>query len=519
MSKWRWPGSKPWVQTTVAMMQTADWDEGGGNGILKFDDGTLWYWSGEMVHTAYQYFSWWAVINEHKPGAKAWEQIMPDYWSDVIYPSYGDEWLQTGATGELIDGVLLSDHWLVAHDGGDKSYWFSIWGDYLTNADLACYIVSKDTRTWELKILDWDNDFNLHGQPVIWGGYVWYLTRQSTVVDGSYVGNARLNRMMTDAPYTVNVVREFPWASPPLGGFTYDDYWSISPSTGLPYFFDNPFVPSTDPAVGVDDDGYLYVMNYMSSYQRNDLDVPIPASGGAGLWRLKLPYGEWELVYYHFVEPNWDYRYIGSYNLPGGAINDRWHGPLPIGIGFIQNWWHSKIGIQDGWLYWVNNTGQFTMLSSGWTGGHTFCRMRISDLKDGPVKHRPENPTFEVISMTTGGEESFYNWDDTEYWGGQYGSWGGYGWRDGINSIHAFVENMWFFDDDGSIVFVHHEYPDFYMPPGGYYPSYILSRLSPPENLPITLNLVFEGEEMKGYGHARQVPTKTKIGTIELSGE
>jgi len=497
------------MQTTVGMMQTGDWEEGGAVGIMKYDDGTLWYWNGEMTHTAYDYWPWWVVINEYVPGAKAWEQIMPDYWSDVTYGEWGaDEgYLQTGDTGELIDGTLLADHWLVAHDGGDKSYWFSIIGDAnVRTADLTVYIISKEARTWELKILlDDDANQSLHGQPVIWSGYVWYVTKASVWDSGlgAYVGNGRLYRMEMESPYTAVLIQAFPVDYP--AGYLLD----INPDTGLPVYFDSPFIGSGDPAIGVDDDGFMYFMNE-SGY-------------ATGLWRLQLPNGGWEVLYYDY---NVD-RYNGtegdagihSYNLPGRKVNDRWHGPLPIGISFRPNWWYSKIGIRDGWMYWVNDTAAMAMLSSGWTGGHTWCRMRLSDLKDGPVRHQPEDPIFEVISMTTGGEESYYNWDDTTYWGGVYKSWGGFGWRDGIDSIHAFVENMWFFDDDGSIVYVHHEYPDFYMEPGSYNPPYILSRLSPPQSLPITFNLVFEGEEMKGYGHVREVPAKTRIGTIELSGE
>ena len=325
-------------------------------------------------------------------------------------------------------------------------------------------------------------------------------------------------RQSVDAPYTSVVVAT--WSSTYVAEWS--DIYEVNPDTGIPVFFDGPFVTpvTTDPAIGVDDDGYMYFMTYQTQYMRDDLDPPIPAAHVSGLWRMNLsgPF-DWELLYYDWREPNWINARGGSYNFPDGAVNDRWHGPLPIGIGFIPNWWYSKIGVRDGWLYWVNNSGSFTMLTSGWTGGHTFCRMKLADFEDAPIRHQPEDPIFEVISMTTGAEESFYNWDDTTYWGGYYKGHGGYGWKDGIDSCHAFVENMWYFDDDGSIVFLHHEYPDFYMETGDYYPSYIMSRLSPPEALPITFNLVFEGSELKGYGHAREVPAKTKIGTIELVGE
>ena len=489
------------MQTTVGMTQTADWEEGGAAGLLKYDDGTIWCWNGEMAHPAYDHYSWWGVINERAPGSKAWEQITADYWSDIVYEGWGEEVWSNGDTGELIDGGLMADHWLVAHDGGDKSYWFNIYGDQMNWSDVHVYIISKETRTWELKVLieDSNNGGNLHGQPVIWDGYVWFLTRDFVWESPVYRGAGYLYRMMTEAPYTSVLIQTFP------DEFPTGSLLAINPETGLPVWFNSPFIGSSDPAVGVDDDGFLYFATW--------------AGEATGMWRLQLPDGEWELLYYDYNVYDGTNAGISSYNLPGRIANDRWHGPLPIGISFVPNWWYSKIGVRDGWLYWVNNTGQFTMLSSGWTGGHTFCRMRLADFEDAPIRHQPEDPIFEVISMTTGAEESFYNWDDTVYWGGSRKSHGGYGWKDGIDSCHAFVENMWYFDDDGSIVFLHHEYPDFYMETGDYYPSYIMSRLSPPEALPITFNLVFEGSELKGYGHAREVPAKTKIGTIELVGE
>jgi len=502
MAYWRWPGSKPWVQTTVGMTQTADWAEGGGAGLLKFDDGTMWCWNGEMAHPAYEYYGWWAVINELAPGSKAWEQITPDYWVDMD----GSE-LGLTESGTLIDDVMQDDHFSIAHDGGDKSFWFPTWQheNISLSGQWGVFVVSKESRTWEWKTLGYGtgNPY-LEGLPVIWNGYVWYFTRTAIWNNPVYTHQGFLNRMDMEYPYNVTVTKTWAWTT---GSSTAE---LVIDTNGMMKWFNHPFPNGgNDPATGVDDDGYFY-------WQANTPGASYLYGGATGLWRMKLPDGEWELLYYYQALTGFS---AGSYNLPGGKTNDRWHGPLPIGIGFVANWWNSSLKVRDGWLYWVNNTGAFTMLSFGWTGGHTFCRMRLSDLEDGPVLHKPEDPIFEVLSMTTGGEDSFYNWDDTEYWGGTYKGHGGYGWRDGLNSIHAFVENQWFFDDDGSIVFLHHEYPNWYMSPNDYYPPWIISRLSPPQNMPITFNLVFEGSELKGYGHAREVPAKTKIGTIELVGE
>ena len=523
MAYWRWPGSKPWVQTTVGMTQTADWEEGSAAGLLKFDDGTIWCWNSEMAHPAYDYWGYWPVINELAPGSKAWEQITPDYWNDMDtvnnLPIYG-------ASGLLIDGEqLLHDHWYVAHDGGDKSFWVSAGSVWNVDADLVCFIVSKENRSWDMKTIYIDSSSSwsqwIESLPFLYGGYLWFFTHSRTLEGSTYHFVTLLHRMDVESPYSEIIAKTWDYMQPYTVGLYPDrSQFDINPVTGRMYWFDSEFPDvDGDAGVGVDDEGYAYWMIAANQYQREDYDPPVPAAGAAGLWRMKLPDGEWELLYYWQQPKNWIRGQSWSYNLPGGGSNDRWHGPLPIGIGFVPNWWGAKLGIRDGWLYFLNNTYPFAMLSFGWTGGHTWCRIRLSDLANGPVEHDPEDPIFEVLSMTTGGEDSFYNWDDTEYWGGRYKSHGGYGWRDGLNSIHAFVENLWYFDDDGSIVYLHHEYPNWYAQPNDYYPPYIMSRLSPPQNLPITFNLVFEGSELKGYGPVREVPAKTKIGTIELSGE
>lgn len=480
----------------MGLTQTADWDESNAAGVILYDDGTLWVWNSEMAHPSqdWHFTGDTVVINELAPGAKAWEQLTPDTWSTDYY----DYCYTTavGSSGRLIEKMMMNDQWQVANDGGDITYWFPVGG--LTNdpssGDSGMMIVNKATRTWEYKLLGlymypWT-------YPVLWGGYVWFLGANGTLYNDT---TACLYRMSTVSPYPVEKVKT--WAS------DYTAKWDLDTTTNLPRFFSEAMW-SQDNAVGIDENGYFYLYGHITDY--------VDDRGMSVIRRMLLPDGEWETLYYDHNPglPDGGNAYTFTYNLPGRNNNDRWHGPLPIGLG-MRPAWYSNMKIRDGYLYWVDASTFFTMRGQGWTGGQMFQRIELSRLEGGWVEHQPENPIVEVLSMTTGAEDSFYNWDDTAYWGNQ----GGYACRDGLDSIHAYVEPNWQFDTDGSIIFLHHEYPTWWCEPQDWYPPYVLSRLSPPENVPITFQLIFEGTELKGYGHVRQVPAKTRIGTIELTGE
>lgn len=491
---YRIPGAKPWVQTTMGFTQTGDWNESNSAGVILYDDGTLWVWNNELVHPSDGgYWSGYiAGINELRPGAKAWECLTPDGWST---DSYTEEVVDSA---RLIEKNLIARRWQVANDGGDITYWFPYYYG-LENAPYDCYgsvdsvvIVNKATRTWEHKVLGYN--LNIETYPVLWDGYVWFIGADVYPTGDT---NAHLYRMSRTSPYQVEKVRT--WAS------TRSTMWDIDATTRLPKFFSEfVFGRKDENVTGIDGDGYLYFLS-------NEWDLTNDR-GMAVIKRMLLPDGDWETLYYYYV-PNGSAANF-TFNLPGANNNDRWHGPLPIGLG-MRPTWNSIAKVRDGYLYWSDSSTFFTMISQGWTGGHMFFRMKLSSVEDGWVVHWPENPIVEVLSMTTGAWDSYYNWDDNSYWGNQ----GGYDWRDGLDSIHAYPEPNWQFDDDGSIIFLHHEYPKWYMGRGDYQPPYVLSRLSPPGNIPITFRLVFEGTELKGYGHVRQVPPKTKIGTIELTGE
>jgi hypothetical protein len=487
---YRIPGSKPWVQTTMGFTQTGDWEEGIGAGVIRYDDGTLWVWNTEMTHPMDDHYwpGYIVSINELRPGAKAWECLTPDGWTT------DDDGDTIGSSGRLIEKNLFNDRWRVVSDGGDITYWFPL--DYVANkyGYDTMIVVNKATRTWEYKDLGYTSGEFMETHPVLWGGYIWFLGPDSYASTDT---TANLWRISTTSPYPLEKVKTWP--------STRSTMWDNDPTTNLPKFFSEfVFGRENENVLSVDEEGYLYFMT-------NEWDLT-NGRGMAVIKRMSLPDGDWETLYYYYV-PNGSAANF-TYNLPNATRNDMWHGPLPIGLG-LRPAWLSVAKIRDGYLYWVESSSWFTMLSSGWTGGHMFVRLKLSSLEGGWVVHQPEAPIVEVLSMTTGAWDSFYNWDDNSYWGNH----GGYDWRDGLDSIHAYPEANWQFDEDGSIIFLHHEYPKWYIERSGYYPPWVLSRLSPPENIPITFRLVFEGTELKGYGHIRQVPPKTKIGTIELTGE
>lgn len=476
----------------MGLTQTADWNESISAGVIRYDDGTLWVWNTEMAHPSMDdhFTAYTVTINELAPGAKAWEQLTPDGYSTDAYGIISTGYNVTEDSGRLIESNLQNNHWCVTHDGGDITYWYA-WGRIANGPSLdavSLFIVNKATRTWEHKLLGDDLEWVV--APVLWDGYVWFFGQ-----NGAYT-EISLYRMSIVSPYPVEKVKT--WAS------DWAARWDLDPTTNLPRFF-SEFVlgPVNENIIGIDD-GYLYFYTNEWSLS-ND-------RGMAVIKRMLLPDGEFETLYYYYATDASGANF--TYNLPSGGRNDRLRGPLPIGLG-MRPAWNSSMKIRDGYLYWVDVSTFFTMRGSGWTGGQMFQRIELSRLEDGWVEHQPENPIVEVLSMTTGAEDSFYNWDDNPYWGVS----GGYAWRDGLDSIHAYPETNWQFDEDGSIIFLHHEYPTWYAEPQSWYPPYVLSRLSPPENIPITFRLVFEGTEMKGYGHVRQVPAKTRIGTIELTGE
>ena len=484
----------------MGLTQTADWDESNAAGVILYDDGTLWVWNCEMAHPSQaDHFTTYVNINELAPGAKAWEQLTPDTWSTDYY-NWGDKAPAVEPTGRLVEKMMMSGQWKICNDGGDISYWFPDGGvdnqPRPPSYDQSVMIVNKATRTWEYKLLGYS--MNSWGYPVLWDGYMWFLGSDGTLYNDT---TACLYRMSTVSPYPVEKVKT--WAS------DHTAKWDLDTTTNLPRFFSEAMW-SQDNATGIDDDGYFYL--YGAIWESGQYLEDSDGRGMSVIRRMLLPDGEWETLYYYYVADGSAQTF--TYNLPGANRNDRWHGPLPIGLGMRPSW-YSNMKVRDGFLYWVDASTFFSMRSFGWTGGQMFQRIELSRLEDGWVEHQPENPIVEVLSMTTGAEDSFYNWDDNAYWGNN----GGYAWRDGLDSIHAYVEPNWQFDADGSIIFLHHEYPTWWAEPNDWYPPYVLSRLSPPENIPITFNLVFEGTELKGYGHVRQVPAKTRIGTIELTGE
>jgi hypothetical protein len=503
------PGSKPWIQHTVGLTQCADWNEaneGATAGVMKYDDGTLWVWNTMMANYSSEnpYDEYFAIINEWAPGSKAWEQLMPDVWTD-------NDFSTVESSGRFVQDLMGSERFYTAHDGGDSAYWIpeELWNRETTN-DRGIFITHKESRTWDYKVLAVEGQWSMYTGLAIYDGYVWYIIHQAPSADDRV---STLYRMDMEAPYFVTEVRRWDWTWPVPADERF--YWQdlIDPDTGLPNLYGIPIVPREVNALfDIDDDGFMYVIQHT---QRGvQTDGVWHYWGNSWILRTHV-YGDgvWELLYYH-TAPNYWPR---TYNLPDGSVNNLYDndGPLPIGLGLTLDWWAGTMYVRDGWLYYVDMGAAKSARDT--LSGAMFCRIQISDIDMGePVEHDPENPIVEVLSMTTGPYDSYVNWDKAA-WGQEWLD--GWEWRNGLNAIHSYPEPGWCLDDDGSILFIHHEFPNWLLEAGGNYVPYVLSRLSPPDNYPIAFTLVFEGNEMKGYGHARDVPSKTKVGTIELSGE
>jgi hypothetical protein len=165
------------------------------------------------------------------------------------------------------------------------------------------------------------------------------------------------------------------------------------------------------------------------------------------------------------------------------------------GTGFYPQY-QANIRVRDGWLYWLDQA------SSRGSQGHTFARINLAELianyeTNGPTQHNPTEPLFEILNNASAPWEGNGKWQPM--WNTGYNILH----REGSSPIHNTIENNWFFDDSGAIVFMHEEFPNWRV--NSERTCWMMSRLVP-DNL-LNVSIVFEGQALKGYSNVRQQQT------------
>jgi len=460
---WEMVGSNQWTGTTIGLGPMGDYNNSEQGGIIKFFDGTLWHiqteTSGAGTYTEGLSFF------ERTPGSPVWEQLTADWWTNAM------QWDSVPpSSGRMVDWQFgESQAWMHLHsglEGDDKVYSFDV-----TGGVWGIVVFDKSDRTFVQH--DIDGDAYPYCFPSRHGEHIYWMSS-----NGSQAG---LCRSHIDSLGTLEWIQLFQ---------SYSSYGSyeIDPSTGLPYGLGVDSSYSGYMGMAVHDDGWIYWTENSST--------EAPAGNNqsyAAIRRMRTGGGDIENLMVNLANPGQTSR---SFNYPDGS-KDKSNGPWPIGLG-----WYGLRGtqarIKDDWLYWID-------YGTAWESeGYTFNRVYLPTLiKNAPVTFDPFNPQMELIGGGSSGSES------TARWGPYYGvqEWM-IRWREGERPIYGTLDVAWCFDTDGSILFTEEGWIGFQKLGYGLgeLGMRIIHRLSPPKALTANVTLKFEGNALKGYSNARQIP-------------
>lgn len=270
-------------------------------------------------------------------------------------------------------------------------------------------------------------------------------------------------------------------------------YW-ISVGGDLMRAFRND--PSTLTSV-MDISGYVGAQHTMAVYEDRWLYIVQGGNGGSSIMRFDTTDFSIDTLY------EWGgWRSITDID---GTVEQHLH--LPIGTG-IYPYILGQSRILDGWLYWMDESSERSVQ------GQFFNRISLVELwkadVEGVITHDPTRPLFEVLSNGSAASESFARWGPYE--GGLWMI----GQREGGIPIYGRMDQSWFFDDEGGIVFSWTGFPAYNHQGDDDSSTSHISRLLPAAAFQADVKLLFEGNELKGYGHVNELQEKTVIPTIEL---
>lgn len=494
------PGAKQWYASTVGVIPSANWSDFEG-GMVRFADGTVWAFMTKLDDYAAadqngkQGTIFHMMIFEMLPDQSGWEQVTPDNWSldDNFYTP--DTVPQAGSIEQYpFEGSQSTVHY------PGTGPWV-----YLAYDDAFLVRINNATRLYEVMNRPSDNN-TLWENSIGWGylftiddDYLWYLSSYVPVTTASV---SRLVRKSLTPPYGEEIVTE--WNTVNVIGDGNPGFWERD-STGLPYgAYDDVFRGEPNDGTQLaNDDNYLYF--FWSNEQKPVVSEP-SLEGTVINWQEKtlttlkrcsktVPYTLETLLWGDLQ------RSSDRYSEDRGAYGfDQDFGAFPIYTGILAGQ-NARGAVRDGWLYWLDYGSEFNTGASVWRAGSQFRRINLDMFENNkPIKLDPENPPFEILSNASANFESHAR---TNYYANRVTHW-----RDGAYPLHSATGGgSWYFEDDGSIVFMHREFDEilYYDNTRTWWP---IMRLTPPDsaNNTFQVSLIFEGNALKGYGPVHQHP-------------
>lgn len=467
---WEIVGSNQWTGTTVGLVAMGDYSNSEQGGIIRFYDGTLWHIQSETGGVGI--YTEGLSFFEKVPGSPVWEQLTADAWTD------GYDGGTPPSSGRMVDTQFgASQKWFHIHSGleGDNKV-YSIDIDTL---DWGVVVFDKSDRTFVR--YDFSSSYYPYHYPSLQGDHIYWVS--ST---GGWPPTYILVRSHIDSPGTLETIQTFE---------TYSSYeaYEIDPSTGEPYGLGVNSVYPGYIAMVAHDDGWIYWVEATST------TAPVgdpPKESYAAVRRIRAGGGDIENLMVNIASAG---KTTMSYNYPD-RTRDKEDGPWPIGLGFYPLR-GTQARIKDDWLYWID-------FGTAWDSeGYTWNRVYLPDLiKDAPVQFKPLDPQMEIIGGGSSASEG------TSRWGTYYNVQDWFiRWREGERPIYGTLDVAWCFDVDGSILFTEEGWIGFQQlgtPLSlGENGMRIIHRLSPPSSLTANVTIKFEGNALKGYSNARQIPS------------
>jgi hypothetical protein len=400
-----------------------------------------------------------------------------------------------------------SDYWVVSHSG-DDNYVYAVDDDTSSQQQYGYGLLmfDKSDYSWKqyrssieaaetLSGYSWPDIIQTSSAACFDADYGYYLT---WAYDSGGNGGLRVVRFRRGDPSDIRYIQHWPIEF----GVTDMEY---NATTGRRKVFDEDFVGGFDGAAMAYHNGKFYIIESGSD---DFVDGWAWASirewdGHGDTTKLLYWYDTIRAVSGPYARTPDLARYLltqSSYGTTRGPVFgsfDRKSQPV-AGVGYVGMRPHPKAEarVKDGWLYWLD------VASYNSSQGMYFCRIDLDQLlvdyeKSGPVEHDPGNPRFEILCNGSAPWEGDGKWvEKTEY---------GVLWREGSSPIYNTLDNNWFFDEDGAIVFQHEEFPAWDV--GSEYTRWVISRLVPPSAGVASVGLVFEGQALKGYSRVRQQQT------------
>ena len=489
---WKLPGANEWNSEYISCTNLGDYNNN-QPGVVKFYDGTIWRMETEAATPATAFPLTGLQVFEFVPESKGWEQLTGDQ-ADTMVEDAAPPAQTSGDMNNFIGG--WSDYWTCAQSGeyGDDLVYCISTDD--PNYGYKMIVFNKADRTWQHYANEIDASNTAVGfpwpatliadpsAPVFDDTYIYWMSWQSANYPyraGTVNKGRNLCRARRESPGTVEVIASFVKGG--LDGTgpdeAYPQEWLsyINPVTGLPNCFNSNIIWGGQNVVAAIDEGYIYLVE----------NAQISTESGTFRWhsirRIRIGSDIAELLYYWY----------GTFGYVTYSFDEdfEWNSnKLPVGVG-VAPLYNSTARVRDGWLYWLDVASQLN------SQGITFNRIYLPPLvKDGPKLHDPYSPTFEILNNASAPAEGDGKWVQPSPWGIL--------WRGGSSPIHNTTDSNWFFDDDGGINFIHEEFPA-WRGYSNYFTTWVLSRLVPPAAGTINVNLIFEGNALKGYGRVREL--------------